>query len=330
MMSLTTKGKQKEVKNENKTQVSLAKSQLLLLQSRKKWGILYSLATVTGLFFVPSMLGAIWSETEILAIFQKAISMPLVSFLVTVGMFVLNDLVDADLDRANGKNRPIPSGLVSKRQTWTFILLTNGIALLLSVLTFNLVSILIVTMMLVIGIVYSAPKIALMKRFVIKTVTIAIYYSLCALLGMTSIYGLNVVMDNPIVLAHGLSMLVIMIVISSMLNDLGDVAGDRAAGRRTVPIVIGKDSTIKLSMILALCMLPVTWTLYGLMLVAGYHSGIVTVALTSLFGLVVASKMVKMRQGLHDVESMRKHHRKLFPLNLVLQFSLVAGGMFML
>ncbi|MGI0048469.1 MAG: UbiA prenyltransferase family protein, partial [Nitrososphaera sp.] len=191
MMSLTTNGKQKGVKNESKTQVSFAKSQLVLLQSRKKWGILYSLATVAGLFFMPSVLGIGWSETEILSTFQKAMPMPLVSFLVTVGMFMLNDLVDSDLDRANGKNRPIPSGLVSKRQTWTFILLTNGTALLLSITTFNPVSILIVAAMLVIGIMYSAPKIALMKRFLIKTITIAVYYCLCALLGITSIYGMD-------------------------------------------------------------------------------------------------------------------------------------------
>lgn len=330
-MSLTTKRKQKqEARNESKNQVSFIRSQLVLLESRKKWGILYSLATVTGLFFMPDVLGGIWSETEILSILQKVTPMPLISFLVTVGMFVLNDLVDADLDRTNGKNRPIPSGLVSKKQTWTFILLTNGTALLLAIITFNPVSILIVTTMLVIGIMYSAPKIALMKRFVVKTVTIAVYYSLCALLGITSIYGMDLVMDNPVVLVHGLSMLAIMIFISSTLNDLGDVDGDRAAGRRTVPIVIGKDNTIKLSMILALCMLPVTWTLYGLALAADDHGNLATGVLTSLFALVVASKMAKMRQGLHDMESMRRHHKKLFPLNLVLQSSLVAGGLFVL
>ncbi|MGI0047938.1 MAG: UbiA family prenyltransferase, partial [Nitrososphaera sp.] len=131
-------------------------------------------------------------------------------------------------------------------------------------------------------------------------------------------------------LVHGLSMLAIMIFISSTLNDLGDVSGDKAAGRRTVPIVIGEDNTIKLSMILALCMLPVTWALYGLALAAGDHGSIATAALTSLFALIVASKMAKMRQGLHDMESMRRHHKKLFPLNLVLQSSLVAGGLFVL
>jgi geranylgeranylglycerol-phosphate geranylgeranyltransferase len=325
MMSFTSNGNQ-EVRSK---QTSFAKSQWVLFQSRKKWGILYSLATVTGLFFMPGVLNAVGSEAGMLAILLKALPLPAISFLITVGMFVLNDLVDADLDRANGKKRPIPSGLVSKRQAWIFIISTNVAALLLSAITFNPLSILTVALMLAIGIMYSAPKIALMERFVAKTVTIAIYYCLCAMLGITS-YGLDLVLDNPVILIHTLSMLAIMIFISSTLNDLGDVDGDRAAGRRTVPIVIGKDNTIKLSMILATCMLPVTWTLYGLAAVEGDHGIIVTAVLSSLFAVIVASKMAAMRRGLQDMESMRKHHKKLFPLNLVLQLNLVVGGLVLL
>lgn len=327
MMRFTSNGNQRqEVRSK---QTSFAKSQWVLFQSRKKWGILYSLATVTGLFFMPGVLDAVGSEAGMLAVFLKALPLPAISFLITVGMFVLNDFVDADLDRANGKKRPIPSGLVSKRQAWTFIISTNAAALLLSVITFNPISFLIVALMLAIGIMYSAPKIALMKRFVVKTVTIAIYYCLCAVLGITS-YGLDLALDNPVILIHTLSMLAIMIFISSTLNDLGDVDGDRAAGRRTVPIVIGKDNTIKLSMILATCMLPVTWTLYGLAAVSGGHGIIITAVLSSLFAVVVASKMAAMRRGLQDMESMRKHHKKLFPLNLVLQSNLVVGGLVLL
>jgi len=330
MMSLTTNGKKRKQSDQSKSRVGLLKSQVILLQSRKKWGMLYSLATLTGLLFMPGLIGGASQEYGIVPILENAISMPMISFLITVGMFVLNDLVDSDLDKANGKKRPIPSGLVSKRQTWTFILLTNGAAIVLAFITFNPASVLIVTAMLVIGIMYSAPKIALMKRFMIKTVTIAIYYSLCALLGVISMYGMDFVTDSPIMLIQCLSMLGIMIFISSTLNDLGDVEGDRKAGRRTVPIVLGKDHTLRLSMILAICMVPVTWALYGLALAVGDQRNIATVILTSIFAYVIASKMAKMRRALGDVESIRKHHKKLFPLNLVLQCSLVAGGLLLL
>jgi geranylgeranylglycerol-phosphate geranylgeranyltransferase len=292
--------------------------------------MLYSFATVAGLLFIPGVLSAIWSETEILNIVQKAILLPLISLLLTVGMYILNDLVDADLDKANGKKRPISSGLVSKRQAWIFIVSTNGMALLLSVITLNPISILFVLLMLAIGIMYSAPRIALMNRFVIKTVTIATYYCLCALLGVASNYGLDLAIENPATLIHSLLMLAIMIFISSTLNDLGDVDGDKAAGRRTVPIVIGKASTIRLAILLAACMIPLTWSMYLLTLVLGAHGSIITAVLTSLFAFYVTSRMAMMRKGLHDMESMRKHHKKLFPLHMILQSNLVIGGIILL
>jgi len=270
------------------------------------------------------------STTENLIDFQKIVPLPAITFLTTLSMYILNDLVDADLDKINSKKRPIPSGIVSKKQTWIFIVLTSGMALLISIMTFNLILILIATLMLVLGILYSAPRIALMRRFVIKTVTIAIYYCVCALLGVTAIHGLDLTAENFIILAHGLSILFIMIFISSTLNDLGDIEGDRAAGRRTIPIVIGKDNTIKLSMTLALSMLFITWALYMPINISGHHGNVVTSVLTTFFALVVASKLAKMRKGLHDMESMRKHHKKLFPLNIILQTILIAGGLILI
>ena len=53
------------------------------------------------------------------------VSLPLGSFMIIVGMYVLNDLIDSDLDRTNGKGRPIPTGLVTKGQAWIFVFLTN-------------------------------------------------------------------------------------------------------------------------------------------------------------------------------------------------------------
>ena len=120
-----------------KGQVSFVRSQLILFQSRKKFGLLYSLATVAGLFCVPDALGAMGMETSIPALLQQTVPLPLISLLVAVGMYILNDLVDADLDRANGKKRPIPSGIVSKRQAWGFIMLTNSAAVALALVTLN-------------------------------------------------------------------------------------------------------------------------------------------------------------------------------------------------
>jgi geranylgeranylglycerol-phosphate geranylgeranyltransferase len=305
--------------------VSFIRSQIILFQSRKKFALLYCLATVTGFFSLPGAFSALLSSgPESLAVVGSTLALPLASLLITAGTYILNDLADAELDRANGKKRPIPSGLVSRRQAWAFVALTFGTAVLLAIATFSPVGIAIVAMMLAIGITYSSPKIALMKRFVVKTVSIAIFYNLCALLGMTA-YSLDFAMDNPVQVVTILLTLAIAVFISSTLNDMGDVDGDKAAGRRTIPIVIGKDNTIKLTMVLAASIVAANWILYGIDVAADGRGGLVTAIMTSIFALAIAAIMSKMRKGLRDAESMRKQHKKLFPLQMGLHPILIAG-----
>ena len=306
-----------------KGQVSFVRSQLILFQSRKKFGLLYSLATVAGLFCVPGALGAMGMETSIPALLQQTVPLPLISLLVAVGMYILNDLVDADLDRANGKKRPIPSGIVSKRQAWGFIMLTNSAAVALALVTLNPVSMILLAPMLAIGIMYSAPKVALMNRFVIKNLSIAIFYMMCALLGMTSIYGADLAFSNPSVPVHSMAVFGVMIFVGSIVNDLGDVKGDKAEGRRTIPIVMGGERTVKMLMVLLMSMPAISWVLY--VLTDGV--GITTAAAISVIAILALTRMTKMQHGLKtmDADYMRRQHKKWFPLHMVLQTSLAVG-----
>jgi 4-hydroxybenzoate polyprenyltransferase len=303
-----------------KMQVSFLRSQLALLQSRKKWGLLYSLATVAGLFCIPGIAGSVASETEIPLLTQRILPLPFISLLIATGMYILNDLVDSDLDRANGKKRPIPSGVVSKNQAWVFILWTNALAVLLSIVTFNIMSVIMVVPMLAIGSLYSAPRVALADKFVIKTLSIAVFYMLCAVLGITSSYGIELAAASPVVPIYAMLMLGMMIFISSVFNDLGDVKGDKAAGRRTIPIVIGRTNTVKMSMALVSTMAAISWATFAV-----GETGLITAILTSSFSLIVAIRMTKSLKGLDDMEFMRKEHKKIFPLHLILQSSLVIG-----
>jgi geranylgeranylglycerol-phosphate geranylgeranyltransferase len=305
--------------------VSFIRSQLILFQSRKKFGLLYSLATVAGLFCIPGVLNAMGSETSAIALVQGIAPLPLVSLLVAVGMYILNDLVDADLDRANGKKRPLPSGLVSKRQAKSFILMTNGTAVVLSIITFNPASMMIVGAMLVIGILYSAPRIALMKRFVIKNAAIAMFYMLCALLGITSSYGIGLATSSPVVPVHVMAVFGIMIFVGSIVNDLGDIKGDRAEGRRTVPIVIGAEKTTKILMMMLASMPMISWILY----VLPPGTSIFTASAVSILSLLALMRVRAMRKGSEtiDAEFMRQQHKKWFPLHMVLQSSLVLAAL---
>ena len=304
-----------------RTQIGLVKSQIILFNSRRKWGLLYSLATVAGLLCVPGVLQSMAADPDIFRVIQRTAPLPAISLLIATGMYILNDLVDADLDKANGKKRPIPSGQVSKKQARIFIVSTNGLAIILLAVTFNGVSMLLVLPMLAIGIMYSAPRIALMNRFVIKTLAISAFYVICALLGITSGYGVSLAMQNPIVPVYSMTLLGVMIFISSTLNDLGDIDGDRAAKRRTIPVVIGAKATIEFLIVMASGMIAIS-------LIAYDSIGPISIVLTTMFALVVILRLKKIGEGVArmDAEAIRRQHKKIFPMHMLLQLLIVVSA----
>ncbi len=306
---------------------SFLRSQLILFNSRKKHGLLYSIATAAGLFCIPGILNVGGSETEIQLLIQRIIPAPFITLMITIGMFILNDLVDADLDKTNLKNRPIPSGRVSKKQAWTFIMLTNGAALGILISAPAIDSIIFVMPMIIIGILYSMPKkIALMNRFVIKNIAISLFYMLCTMLGITWSYGIELAINNPITTIHTITMSGIMIFVGSTINDLGDVKGDKAAGRRTIPIVLGGENTVKVLIILLVSMPAISWMLYATFIVK--HESISTM-MTPIAVTIVASlavlRMTSIRKVFEDMRLMREQHKKWFPLYMVLQLGMIVG-----
>jgi geranylgeranylglycerol-phosphate geranylgeranyltransferase len=310
-----------------RAQASFLCSQLILFNSRKKYGLLYSVATIAGLFCIPGILNVGGSETEIQFLIQRILPAPFITLMIAVGMYILNDLVDADLDKTSLKNRPIPSGQVSKKQAWAFILLTNGAALGILISTLAIDSIIFVIPMMLIGILYSTPKkIALMNRFVIKNVAIALFYMLCSMLGITWSYGIELAINNPIVAIHTITMSGIMIFVGSTVNDLGDIKGDKAAGRRTIPIVLGGENTIKLLVILLVSMPTISWMLYPKFVEHDSISTIMTpIAITSVASLALL-RLIKIGKVFEDMSLMREQHKKWFPLHIVLQSGMIVGS----
>src|SRR5215210_2591154 len=273
--------------NKARALASFFRSQLILFNSRKKHGLLYSVATTAGLFCIPGILNVMDSETEIQILIQRIIPAPFITLMIAVGMYILNDLIDADLDKTNLKNRPIPSGRVSKKQAWIFIMLTNGAALGILISALAIDSIIFVIPMILIGILYSMPrKIAFMNRFVIKNIAISLFYMFCTMLGITWSYDIELAINNPITTIHAIAMSGIMIFVGSTINDLGDIKGDRAAGRRTIPIVLGGKNTIKVLIILLASMPAISWMLYATLLVKDES---VNTMMTSIAITIVAS-----------------------------------------
>ena len=300
------------------------------------------LATVSGLF-VP--IGGIFTSIEdhgvdsfVTTLLLKSVPLFAASFLIITGMYVLNDLVDADLDKSSGKKRPIASGQVTKADALIFVIMTNTAGIILAVITFNLPSIIIALIIIGIGLIYSAPKISLKDRFVMKTVSIAAASMLCLLLG--SSYAFNNsgathqnynynsdALDSPIpICAYAALMSGSIIFITSVLNDLGDVEGDKAFGRKTIPIVIGKKNAVVLTIIIGATMIAISWVSFYFL---PNNIGPVNPILISLVASIATIKMAKILMHLNDNEFIRKQHKKSISWHLMLQSALIVGALLM-
>ena len=329
---------------EEKGRASLALSQLVLLQSRRRWGIMYMLATISGLF-VP--IAGVFPSIEdhgvnsfLTTLLLKSAPLLVATFLIITGMYVLNDLVDADLDKSSGKKRPISSGQVTKAQAHIFVIATNAAGIFLALITFNLSSIIITLAIVGIGLMYSVPKICLKDRFVLKTASIAAASMLCLMLG--SSYAFNNsgmihnnnnnnynyiagVLSSPILICtYAALMSGSIIFITSLLNDLGDVEGDTAFGRRTIPVVIGKKNTVILTIIIAASMIVISWVSFYML---PTNIGLICPILVSLVASMATIKMAEILKHLSDHEFIRKQHKKSMSWHLMLQSALIVGAL---
>jgi len=304
---------------------------------------MYMLATVSGLF-VP--IAGVFPSIEdhgvnsfLTTLLLKSAPVLAATFLIITGMYVLNDLVDADLDKSSGKKRPISSGQVTKAQALIFVIATNAAGIILALITFNLPSIIIALTIVGIGLMYSVPKICLKDRFVLKTASIAAASMLCLMLGSSYAFNNSGMIHNnnnnynyiagalssPILIcAYAALMSGSIIFITSLLNDLGDVEGDTAFGRRTIPVVIGKKNTVILTIIIAATMIVISWVSFYML---PTNIGLICPILVSLVASMATIKMAEILKHLSDHEFIRKQHKKSITWHLMLQSALIVGAL---
>jgi 4-hydroxybenzoate polyprenyltransferase len=251
-------------------------------------------------------------------------------------MYVLNDLVDADLDKSSGKKRPISSGQVTKAQAQVFVIATNAAGIILALITFNLPSIIIALTIVEIGLMYSLPKICLKDRFVLKTASIAAASMLCLMLGSSYAFNnsgtihnhynyIGGALSSPILICtYAALMSGSIIFITSLLNDLGDVEGDKAFGRRTIPVVVGKKNTVTLTIIIAATMIVISWVSFYML---PTNIGLICPILVSLVASMATIKMAEILKHLGDHEFIRKQHKKSMSWHLMLQSALIVGAL---
>lgn len=171
----------------------------------------------------------------------------------------LNDYYDAEIDRINRPDRPIPAGLIQSRQALIFsgLLFGLGTLAIIPVINFPSMIILIIALLLLISYTRLFKPRPLWGNLVVSLI-----------LGMTFLFGSAVFGDIrpgivPCLLAFGFNF------IREIVKDMQDVKGDQALGARTFPLVYGLQAARRLVIIATLilmvgALMPYILKVYGI------------------------------------------------------------------
>jgi len=155
-------------------------------------------------------------------------------FLLTWAVYLLNGVADVVEDRANGSRRPIARGDLSPAAA-TRIVGSLAVAGLVVAATVSPLLVLLGAGQFLLGWAYSMGPAPLKRAAVPAAVSVVLAGLLTYAAGAVSAGG------SPA--AHLLlfpAMMALWMAVGGVTKDLSDVSGDRVAGRRTLPILLGE------------------------------------------------------------------------------------------
>jgi geranylgeranylglycerol-phosphate geranylgeranyltransferase len=205
-------------------------------------------------FELPFAAGTCVVLGEILALGKiPTISMLLLGFLsiffISATALILNDYFDYDIDKINSPQRPLPSGMVTKRDVVLLACVVAILGLFCSILISKL-ALLVVLIVWMLGFLYNWR---LKRSGLLGNILV------CFSVGMTFIFG-------GIVVGNSFNKVVWWFALLTMLFDLSeeiaadaiDIQGDRQAGSRSIAVVWSQQKALKLSSALFLLVIVVS------------------------------------------------------------------------
>ncbi len=240
---------------------------------------------------------------------------PLATFLISLGIYLLNDLFDTGADRINAPTRPIASKIVSKRAAALFVLCLSVLG---AAIGFYLgrVPFLISLFEIFLGVCYSVRPFNFKDKFILKTLCIGVGGVSASIFGGAAAGIINA--D----LIFSSAMFLVFLFSTSPLNDLADYDGDKAEHRKTIPIVIGPARTLRLSMIASIAPLVSYLILFSSL--SFNPLSIICLALVAARAMQLLLPLAKTNA---NVTSVRKSHKQMVYLHYLLQGGLMLGSL---
>lgn len=176
-------------------------------------------------------------------------------FLISATSLILNDYFDLESDRINAPERPLPSGIVTKQEVVALSCLVTMLGFIAAYLLSSQ-ALLVVILTWTVGFLYN-------WRF--KKTGLPGNLMVSFSVGMTFIFG-GIAVGKPFEVAVWFfGMLALLINLGEEIAaDAMDVDGDRKAGSRSLPVLMGRENAVRISAILFLLVvvisvLPFVW-----------------------------------------------------------------------
>jgi geranylgeranylglycerol-phosphate geranylgeranyltransferase len=159
-------------------------------------------------------------------------------FFVAAGGNVVNDIFDIEVDKINRPHRALPSGRMTVRQAWGYVVFLSAVGLLFAILT-GPYSALIVLIFLIVGYVYAAK---------VKTLGLAGNFMVAFSFAFGILYGafafgetVGFPLTNTIPIPHWLFFFTAFLILQARETIKGaeDVEGDEARDVRTIARIYG-------------------------------------------------------------------------------------------
>jgi len=167
--------------------------------------------------------------------------------LSTAALNSFNNLMDARSDAITKKGFPIPKKLITYREAAAFSLamfITATPLAFLFVQVKLLAGILMLTDLLL-GFLYTAPKIRLKRLPIVKGIVLVAHTLILPLMITSSIIGTSFTRFFDVLIPLTLVGLSV-----HTLQDIGDVEGDRLMGDKTIPVLLGLEKTVLLTVLM--------------------------------------------------------------------------------
>jgi len=174
---------------------------------------------------------------------------------ITTCVYLYNDVIDVEMDKLNPKkkNRPLPSGEISKETAMQIVYVSGLLGIILSMFL-NPISFLFCLLYLFLFLIYSYPLIRLKKRFLIKELTIACGYILTTLIGGTAISSS---FQSTFIFA-GVLYFFFSFFGMPLFHDISDVKEDQIYGVKTMSLILSWRRKVAMIMFFLLAIMTLT------------------------------------------------------------------------